>query len=299
MILKSFNIVRLQLSVLLLSSLLLVSFCCLAAPDFPALTGRVVDQANILSAQQKSELTSKLEQHEKATSNQVVVVTLSSLQGYDISDYGYQLGRYWKIGQSENNNGVLLIVAPNERKVRIETGYGLEGALPDVLSNQIIQDEIIPYFKNADFPGGVKAGAEAILGAIAGEYTAASGQSRSPEGSAQDEAIPALIMLIFFGFPLVLNWFSSSTKKNYVSPVIAVISGIGTWLITHSIVLAIFAAIFIAILFLPRSGGGGRGGRGGGYWTTGGGGFGGGSFGGGGFGGGGGSFGGGGASGSW
>lgn len=285
------------LSRLLLTFLLLLAFVSQAAPNFPALTGRVVDQANVLSAQQISALTTKLAEHEKRTSNQVVIVTLSSLQGYDIADYGYQLGRYWKIGQKDINNGVLLIVAPNERKVRIETGYGLEGVLPDVLSNQIIQDQIVPRFRNGDTAGGIAAGSQSIMDAIAGEYQASPGQHRSgsPE---QNEVLPALFMLAFFGLPLLMNWVSTSTttKSRFVGPLLSVIAGVGVWLITHILTLSIFAAIFVAILFLPRSGGGGRGG---GYWSTGGGGFGGGGFGGGGFSGGGGGFGGGGASGSW
>lgn len=269
---------------------------CLAQPNFPALTGRVVDQANILTDQQEQQLTSKLAAHEKKTSNQVVVVTLPSLQGYDIADYGYQLGRHWKIGQKNLDNGVLLIVAPNERKVRIETGYGLEGVLPDVLANQIIQDQILPHFRNGDFAGGIEAGTQAILDAIAGEYQASPNQ-RNSAGSNSEEIIPVLFMLFFFGIPLLMNSFSSpaSAKTRFVGPVLGAAAGIGTWLITHVLTLAVFVAIFIAIFFLPRSGGGGRGG--GGYWHTGGG-YGGGSFGGG-FGGGGGSFGGGGASGSW
>ncbi|MEE9425346.1 MAG: TPM domain-containing protein [Methylococcales bacterium] len=289
---------QLVLGYLLLAFLLLLAFVCQAAPNFPALTGRVVDQANVLSAQQESALSAKLAEHERKTSNQVVVVTLASLEGYDISDYGYQLGRYWKIGQKDLNNGALLIVAPNERKVRIETGYGLEGALPDVLSNQIIQDEIVPRFRNGDTGGGIAAGTQAMLDAIAGEYQASPGQGRSgsPE---QSEVIPVLFMLMFFGLPLIMNWLATatSTKTRFVGPLLSVVAGVATWFITHVITLAIFAAVFVAILFLPRSGGGG--GRGGGYWSTGGGGFGGGGFGGGGFSGGGGGFGGGGASGSW
>jgi len=269
---------------------------CLAEPNFPALTGRVVDQAGILTEQQKQALTRKLAEHEKQTSNQVVVVTLSSLQGYEIADYGYQLGRYWKIGQKNLNNGVLLIVAPNERKVRIETGYGLEGALPDVVSNQIIQEQILPHFRNGDYAGGIEAGVQAILDAIAGEYQASSGRRRTgvPDSS---EIIPVLFMVFFFGLPLVLNWFTSTApvKNRVVGPVLATAAGVATWLISHVLTLAIFVALFVAIFFLLRSGGG-RGG--GGYWHTGGGGLGGG-FGAGGFGGGGGSFGGGGASGSW
>ncbi|MEE9346115.1 MAG: TPM domain-containing protein [Methylococcales bacterium] len=284
---------RLLVHWLLACSLLLLAFSCLAAPDFPALTGRVVDQANVLSAQQITVLSNKLAQHEKKTSNQVVVVTLSSLQDYDIADYGYQLGRYWGIGQKDVNNGVLLIVAPNERKVRIETGYGLEGVLPDVLSNQIIQDQIVPHFRNGDTAGGIEAGSQAIMDAIVGEYQASPGQQRSnnPE---QSEVLPALFMLVIFGLPLIMNWLSTTatTKTRFVGPILSVIAGISAWLITHILTLAIFAAVFVAILFLPRSGGGGGGT--GGYWSSGRGGFGGGGF-----GGGGGGFGGGGASGSW
>ncbi len=289
---KSLLLMRL----LLAGYLLVLATVCFSAADFPALTGRVVDQANVLSPQQEEALTRKLAQHEKKTGNQVVVVTLASLQGYDIADYGYQLGRYWKIGQKDTNNGVLLIVAPNDRKVRIETGYGLEGALPDVLSNQIIQDQIVPHFRDGDIAGGIEAGSQAVMAAIEGEYQASPAQ-RQPTSANPSEVLPALFMLAFFGLPLIMNWFSTSTrsKTGYVGPVLSVIAGVSTWLITHVITLGIFVAVFVAILFLPRSGGGGRGG---GYWHTGGGGFGGG-FGGGGFSGGGGSFGGGGASGSW
>ena len=94
--------------------------------EFPNLSGRVVDTANILTQQERSTLSSILQQHEEKTTNQIVVVTLSSLNNYDIADYGYQLARYWGIGTKEKNNGVLLIVAPKERQLRIEVGYGLE-----------------------------------------------------------------------------------------------------------------------------------------------------------------------------
>src|SRR5581483_7681392 len=121
-----------------LAAALLAFFCllspALAAPQFPALTGRVVDGANILSDATKSDLTEKLAALESKTSRQLVVVTLPSLQGYDIADFGYQLGRAWGIGQKGLNNGVLLIVAPTEHKVRIEVGYNLEPILTDALS---------------------------------------------------------------------------------------------------------------------------------------------------------------------
>ena len=273
-----------------------------SVPQFPELTGRVVDQAEILSPEQKAGLIQQLQQHELKTGNQVVVVTLSSLQDYDISDYGYQLGRHWQIGQKKLNNGILLIVAPNERKVRIETGYGLEGALPDVLGHDIIQSKILPHFRNNDMPAGITSGVQAILQAIAGEYKASDSQqdkSSPSQSMGQEEVIPALFMLVFFGFPMILNLFGRKSSTRFVAPLVSILSGVATWLLTHSLVVAIFIAIFVAMFFLPR--GGGRGGYGGGgYWGGGGysGGYGGG-FGGGGFSGGGGSFGGGGASGSW
>ncbi len=102
-----------------------------SGPSFPRLSGRVVDDAHILSAATQSELTAMLARHEQATGEQVVVVTLPSLQGYSIEDFGYQLGRDWGIGQKDKNTGALLIVAPKEHKVRIEVGYGLEGKLTD------------------------------------------------------------------------------------------------------------------------------------------------------------------------
>ena len=123
---------------LLLLLLILASPALAAEPKFPPLTGRVVDDAGMLSASTQSELTDMLAAHERATGEQVVVVTLASLQGYTIEDFGYQLGRYWGIGQKGKNTGAILIVAPKEHKVRIEVGYGLEGQLTDAVSATII-----------------------------------------------------------------------------------------------------------------------------------------------------------------
>jgi uncharacterized protein len=133
------------------------------AQTFPELTGRVVDQANLLPPEQEAELTQRLEALEQASSRQLVVATVSSLEDYPIEDYGYRLGRHWKIGQEGANNGILLLIAPNERKVRIEVGYGLEGIMTDALSSLIIQREILPRFRADDYPGGIVAGADAII----------------------------------------------------------------------------------------------------------------------------------------
>ncbi|WP_226702577.1 TPM domain-containing protein [Microbulbifer elongatus] len=138
--------------------------------SFPSLSGRVVDNANLLSQTTRYQLTEMLQAQEKETSNQIVVVTLPDLQGLTIEEYGYQLGRHWKIGQKNKDNGVLLIVAPSERQVRIEVGYGLEGALTDALSANIIHTKILPKFQSGNFDGGVTAGVQSIIAAIKNEY---------------------------------------------------------------------------------------------------------------------------------
>src|ERR1700760_3961303 len=134
-----------------------------AAPTFPTLSGRVVDDAHILSDQTRSDLDQKLAGLEAKTSRQLVIVTLASLQGYEISDYGYQLGRAWGIGQAKLNNGVLLIVAPTEHRVRIEVGYGLEPILTDAFSSVVINTQMTPKFKTGAFNGGVGAGVDALI----------------------------------------------------------------------------------------------------------------------------------------
>src|SRR3954447_3411739 len=129
-----------------------------AAQNFPALTGRVVDAANIIPDAEEAALTQKLETVEKASSPQLVVATVPSLEGYPIEDYGYQLGRKWGIGQKGVSNGIILLVAPNEHKVRIEVGYGPEPIMTDALSGEIIAQQIVPAFKRDDFAGGIEAG---------------------------------------------------------------------------------------------------------------------------------------------
>jgi uncharacterized protein len=134
-----------------------------AAQQIPALTGRVTDAADIIPPDVEARLTQKLEALEKQSQRQFVVATIPSLEGYEIADYGYRLGREWGIGSKERNDGALLIVAPNERKVRIEVGYGLEGVLTDGLSSLIINQQIVPRFKAGDMPGGIEAGADAVI----------------------------------------------------------------------------------------------------------------------------------------
>jgi uncharacterized protein len=170
-----------------------------AARDFPALTGRVVDQANILDAQTQSALTDKLAALEAKTTSQLVVVTLKSLQGTSIEDFGVQLGRHWGIGQKGKNNGALLIVAPTERKVRVEVGYGLEGALTDALTKFIIENSILPRFKASDMPGGIRRGVDDLIQIMQGEGDEFKKQAvaQQTEMSANDWVMFAVVIGIF------------------------------------------------------------------------------------------------------
>lgn len=237
----------------------------LAQPKFPPLTGRVVDNAQLLSPQTEQRLTDELAQLEASTGRQVVVATLPDLQGYEIEEYGYQLGRAWGIGSKARNDGALLIVAPSERKVRIEVGYGLEGVLTDALSSVIIQTAILPQFRQGNFEQGIVAGTDQLVRQLSlpdGEAranVAQAEQARQARSGDGGSAIPVIfvIFIIFWILSGILGGFGRRGRRR---------RGSGLWL--------------LPIIF---SGGGRGGGWGGG----------------GGFGGGGGSFGGGGSSGSW
>lgn len=188
--------------------LLLAASVVTAEPNFPVLSGRVVDDAGILDAATVQNLTGMLEQHERATGEQVVVVTLKSLDGYPIEDFGYQLGRYWGIGQKGKNTGAILIVVPSEHKVRIEVGYGLEGKLTDATSRTIIDGDIVPNFRRGDFNAGVLAGTDSILSVLGGGSATGSGVETSSAGPASNWFFPLAIM-VFFIFMLLRNLFGA------------------------------------------------------------------------------------------
>lgn len=197
-------------AVLLLLSCLAVSA---QAPAFPPLTGRVVDDAGILDVQTKALLEAKLADLETNTTNQLVVVTLKSLQGYDIADYGYRLGRHWGIGLKEKNNGALLIVAPNERRVRIEVGYGLEGSLTDAVTRLIIENAILPRFRANDFAGGVTRGVDDIVAVLSGqaaEYKQRAAKRPDPSAPAVDLVTVILLLIIAF---IVIRSLTGSTLR--------------------------------------------------------------------------------------
>jgi len=142
---------------------LLCAALAVCAVTFPPLTDRVVDEAHILSARERDALSSKLAELETKSGIQLVVATVASLEGREIEPYANELFRTWKLGEKTKNNGVLLLVAPNERRVRIEVGYGLEGTLTDALSKVIITNAITPRFKTGDFGGGISRGVDDII----------------------------------------------------------------------------------------------------------------------------------------
>jgi uncharacterized protein len=179
----------------------LIAAQALAALTFPELTGRVVDEAGILDPATKAALEQKLAEFEAKTSGQLVVVTLKSLRGTSIDDYGYQLGRHWQIGQKDKNTGALLIVAPHERKVRIEVGYGLEGTLTDAVSRLIIENSIVPRLRVNDFAGGIGRGVDDIIQAVSvdpQEWGARAQQRPDGEPTLIDVLAPLLFLFIIF-----------------------------------------------------------------------------------------------------
>ncbi|HEY1614992.1 MAG TPA: TPM domain-containing protein, partial [Rhizomicrobium sp.] len=167
-----------------------------AALTFPPLTGRVVDDANVLSADTKDHLTALLAQEEKQTGNQVVVATLPSLQDDTIEDYGYQLGRHWGIGQKGKNTGALLIVVPSLHKVRIEVGYGLEGELTDAQSKIIIDQFMLPAFRRNDYDGGITAGTQAIL-KVMGGVTLTAQDDTQQDRDGDSGGTPWIVIVVF------------------------------------------------------------------------------------------------------
>ena len=273
-----------------LFAVVLLALFALAAPasaqTFPQLTGRVVDQADILRPEQELDLSTKSETLQAQTGRQFVVATVKSLEGRPIEDYAYQLGRHWGIGQKEEDDGVILLVAPNERKVWIATGYGAGAFLTDAVSGVIIREAILPQFKKSppDYGAGITAGADAIIKqmSLPPEEAQANVAKARKQESARHEAGAGFLPVLFILIVLFIL-FSSFARRHSGRRYRRRRGGIDPFVVLWG------------LNELSRSrgrGGWGGGGLGGGSWGGGGGGFGG-------FSGGGGSFGGGGAGGSW
>ncbi|MCB1521646.1 MAG: TPM domain-containing protein [Hyphomicrobiaceae bacterium] len=194
--------------------LIAIAAIALAAPTFPKLTGRVVDNANLIDTATEAALTSELAALEEKSTDQLVVVTLPSLQGYTIEDFGYQLGRHWAIGQKGKDNGILLIVAPNERKVRIEVGYGLGPQMTDALSRLIIENVILPRFRRGDFQGGIVAGVRDVRDVLLGDAEEVKKRAAGARRSEPPDYIGLLIMAIWISIFIYIVYVNFKQARN-------------------------------------------------------------------------------------
>jgi uncharacterized protein len=276
----------------------------------PPYGARVVDQTGTLTAGQQAALEQKLKAFEDRKGSQIAVLLVPTTQPEEIDQYSIRVAEAWKPGRKKVDDGVILVVAKNDRKLRIEVGYGLEGVLTDALSRRIREETITPLFRQGDFAGGIDAGVDQLIKVIDGEplpppdrrwrNSNETGKSLAPLGN----SLPFLIFAVIIGSVMLRRIFGRGGGALATGGV----AGVLVWLFTHLVVFGVLAGVVALIFSLlgGLSGGGNnwtsRGGRGGGFGGWGGGGFGGGGFGGGGGGfggGGGGGFGGGGSSGSW
>ena len=198
-----------------------------AAQTFPKLTGRVVDQANIIPDAEEAALNSQLEALETKTGHQLVVATVKDLEGNDIADYGYKLGRAWKIGDAEKDDGAVFLIAPNERRMNISVGYGLEPVLTDAMSGRIIRDTVTPLFKAEDYAGGIQAGVNAIAEQIQLTPEEAAARAAKIEAQERDRAndgdiggliFVGIIIFFFFILPILSSIGRKGRRRRKNSP---------------------------------------------------------------------------------
>ena len=267
----------------------------------PALSKRVTDLTQTLNEGEAAALEAKLAGWEANTSNQLVVLLVPTTQPEPIEAYSLRVAEKWKIGRKGQDNGALFLIAKNDRKMRIEVGYGLEGVLPDVTANRIIREDVAPAFREGRFAAGINAGVDRIIAVVGGG-------SLPPEKTASGTSrlggfnLDQYLFVLFFVVPIAGAMLRAMLGRIAGSAVGGGVAGVIVWLVAGSILFGVAGAVVVFIVMLAMSMGGGTAHRGGGWTSTGsgwGGGGGGGSSGGGGFSGGGGSFGGGGSSGSW
>jgi len=273
---------------------LLVCVAAFAQVEVPQLRSPVTDLTGTLTAEQAAALDQRLRSFEAQKGSQIALLIVPTTQPETIEQYAIRVAETWKIGRRGTDDGIVLVVAIQDRAVRIEVGYGLEGALPDVIANRITDQVIVPRFREGDYYGGLSAAIDRIIAVLEGEPLPEPEQRRAPSGEGFGNLLPLLFMLVFVGSSILRRMFGAFGG----AAVIAGVAGFIVWLITSVVAVAVGAAIMA--FFFGLFGGMGGGGRG---WSSRGGfggGFGGGGFGGGGgWSGGGGGFGGGGASGRW
>ena len=264
------------------------------AIEVPPLTGRIVDRASLLSPELISSLSAELAAHEDRTGNQVVLLSIPSLEGESLEEYSHRVATTWKLGRKGLDNGVLVLVVHRDRKIRIEVGYGLEGTLTDAQAARIIRQEMVPRFRAVDFPGGISAGLRAVMGTIEGTYRAkeeSGGTLELGTGGVWEIVFLAVLVGIFAGAIIGGRW---KKPGGLIGSVVAFFMSLSAgWLLA----LIAAAIVLVVLLLMLASRGRGRGDDAwlGPVWSGGGGGF----SDSGGFSGGGGDFGGGGASGQW
>ncbi len=270
----------------------------------PALAARVTDLAGTLTASERQALEEKLAAWEQASGNQLVVLSVPSTKPEPIEAYSIRVAEAWKIGRKGNDNGALFLIAKDDKKMRIEVGYGLEGSLTDATARRIIAETVAPYFRQTQFAAGINAGVDQIIAVVNQGEPLAARPATLPKRPGGGFSFETLLILLFVVVPVLGSMFRRIFGKALGSTVGAGVVGAAAWFVAGSLVIAIGAAIiaFVVMLMFGLSSGLAR--RSGGIWLpSGGGGWGGGGWsgggGGGGFSGGGGGFGGGGASGGW
>jgi uncharacterized protein len=199
---------------LLVCFLALLATLALAAPNYPPLSGRIVDQAGVVQASTRAGLESKLRSLEEKSGIQLVVATVASLDGYDVESYANGLFRFWKLGEAKKNNGVLFLVAPKERKMRIEVGYGLEGTLTDALSKIILTSAVAPKFKTGDYSAGIERGVEGIVEVLSGD-SAEWVKRGPPQPTLFDEVFPLLVFALFVFIFVMMARSAGSRPRTY------------------------------------------------------------------------------------
>jgi len=261
----------------------------------PVLKSRVTDLTHTLTPDQTAELEQKLAAFESRKGSQIVVLIVPTTRPEEIEQYSIRVAEQWKVGRKGVDDGAILLVAKDDRALRIEVGYGLEGALPDVTAKRIVSDIIVPRFKTGDFYGGIDAGVDAMIKVVDGEPLPAPSAQQRPLNSIDGRGLHSLFVIGLILVFVVGGILRSAVGRLPAAGVIGGVLGVIAWFIASSLIAAVVVGM-IAFVFTLAGGSTGRGGLGGGF---GGGGWSGGSGGGGGFSGGGGGFGGGGASGRW
>ena len=257
--------------------------CLAAALEVPQLRGRVNDLANLLSPEAATRLEQKLAGFERETTNQVAVLTIPSLQGDDIDRFAIRVAEQWKLGQKGKDNGVLLIIAQAERKVRIEVGMGLQGVLPDITAGRITREVMRPHLKSGNFDQGINAGLDAIMAATQGEFTTSpQDAAKRPHKKTSPFSTILVITLAVAVVCAMISRYLGGAAGAIGVPLAAsmVFPGLSVTMLILLALAGLVGGFLLSMLLAGMSGGGfGGGGFGGGYW---GGGFGGGSSGGGG-----------------